>query len=114
MKKLNMLAVSAVAAGLLLSANTFAGEAKPVNITKGLMEVTVTHDGKKTAIKRNQDNENDHEADKNENTPAVGTMPYSRKEKSHHVLHNSHGNYTFRDVKRGKRPRDLSFRKKSH
>ena len=58
MKKLNMLAVSAVAAGLLISANTFAGEAKPVNITKGLMEVTVTHDGKKTAIKRNQDNEN--------------------------------------------------------
>ena len=43
-----------MAAALAVSASAIAG--KPVNITRDTMEVTVTHNGKKVTIKRNQDN----------------------------------------------------------
>ena len=48
--------VAAFAASLVLSANVSAG--KPVGITKGMMDVTVKHDGKDVKITRNQDNKN--------------------------------------------------------
>ncbi len=48
--------VAAFAASLVLSANVSAG--KPVGIAKGMMEVTVKHDGKNVKITRNQDNKN--------------------------------------------------------
>jgi len=48
--------VAAFAASLVLSANVSAG--KPVGITKGMMDVTVKHDGKNVKITRNQDNKN--------------------------------------------------------
>lgn len=56
MLKTKMIVASAMAASLLFSAGAFAG--KPVGITKGMMEATVTHNGKKVKIKRNQDNKN--------------------------------------------------------
>jgi rhodanese-related sulfurtransferase len=48
--------VAAFAASLVFSANVSAG--KPVGITKGMMDVTVKHDGKDVKISRNQDNKN--------------------------------------------------------
>jgi len=48
--------VAAFAASLVFSANVSAG--KPVGITKGMMDVSVKHDGKDTKISRNQDNKN--------------------------------------------------------
>ena len=48
--------VVAFAASLVFSANVSAG--KPVGITKGMMDVTVKHDGKDVKISRNQDNKN--------------------------------------------------------
>ncbi len=51
-----IITTSVVALGLMVSSAAFAG--KPVNITKGLMEVEVTHHGHKVKIKRNQDNKN--------------------------------------------------------
>ena len=50
------LLVAAFTASLIFSASVSAG--KPVGITKGVMEVTVIHDGKQVKIKRNQDNKN--------------------------------------------------------
>ena len=49
--------IAAFAASLIFSANVSA-ENKPVGITKGVMEVAVTHDGKTVKITRNQDNKN--------------------------------------------------------
>ena len=48
--------VAAFAASLVFSANVSAD--KPVGITKGVMEVTVKHDGKNAKITRNQNNKN--------------------------------------------------------
>ncbi len=48
--------VAAFAASLVFSATASAG--KPVGITKGMMGVSVQHDGKKVKIERNQDNKN--------------------------------------------------------
>ena len=48
--------VAACAASLVFSANVNAG--KPVGITKGVMEVSIKHDGKDAKITRNQDNKN--------------------------------------------------------
>ncbi len=48
--------VAAFAASLVFSASVSAG--KPVGITKGMMDVTVKHDGKDAKITRNQDNKN--------------------------------------------------------
>ncbi len=48
--------IAAFAASLVFSANVSAG--KPVGITKGMMDVTVKHDGKEVKISRNQDNKN--------------------------------------------------------
>ena len=48
--------VAAFAASLVFSASVSAG--KPVGITKGVIDVTVKHDGKDTKITRNQDNKN--------------------------------------------------------
>lgn len=45
-----------IVAGLAFSANISAG--KPVGITKSISSVEVIHNGKKTTIKRNQDNKN--------------------------------------------------------
>lgn len=50
------LLIATLAAGLAFSANVTAG--KPVGITKGMMDVTVKHNGKDTKISRNQDNKN--------------------------------------------------------
>ena len=49
--------VAAFAASLVLSANVSAA-GKPVGITKGMMDVTVKHNGKNVKITRNQDNKN--------------------------------------------------------
>ncbi len=49
--------IAAFAASLIFSANVSA-ENKPVGITKGVIEVAVTHDGKTVKITRNQDNKN--------------------------------------------------------
>jgi rhodanese-related sulfurtransferase len=48
--------VAAFAASLVFSASVSAG--KPVGITKGMMDVTVKHNGKDVKIMRNQDNKN--------------------------------------------------------
>ncbi len=48
--------VAAFAASLVFSASVSAG--KPVGITKGVIDVTVKHDGKDVKITRNQDNKN--------------------------------------------------------
>ncbi len=47
---------AALAASLIFTTNVSAG--KPVAIVKGMMEVTVKHDGKDVKITRNQDNKN--------------------------------------------------------
>ena len=49
--------VAAFAASLIFSANASADN-KPVGITKGMMDVTIKHDGKSVKITRNQDNKN--------------------------------------------------------
>jgi len=49
--------VAAFAASLIFSANASADN-KPVGIAKGMMDVTVQHDGKSVKITRNQDNKN--------------------------------------------------------
>jgi len=49
--------VAAFAASLVLSANVSAA-GKPVGITKGMMDVTIKHNGKNVKITRNQDNKN--------------------------------------------------------
>lgn len=56
MKVLNVLAVSLVATGLLITAAVQAKEGKPVGITPDIMEITVKHNGKDVKISRNQDN----------------------------------------------------------
>ncbi len=48
--------VAAFAVSLVFSANVNAG--KPVEITKGMMDVSVKHNGKTVKISRNQDNDN--------------------------------------------------------
>jgi rhodanese-related sulfurtransferase len=48
--------VAAFAVSLAFSANVSAG--KPVGIAKGMMDVTVKHDGKNVKITRNQNNDN--------------------------------------------------------
>ena len=55
MKKTKFI-VAAFAASLVFSANVSAG--KPVAIVKGMMDVSVKHDGKTVKIKRNQNNKN--------------------------------------------------------
>ena len=50
------LLITAFAASLVFSANVSAG--KPVAIVKGMMDVTVKHDGSDVKITRNQDNKN--------------------------------------------------------
>lgn len=56
MIKAKSIFVTALVVGVALSANVFA--AKPVGITPKISSVDVMHDGKKTTIKRNQDNKN--------------------------------------------------------
>lgn len=56
MMKTNLL-VAAFAASLVFSANVSADN-KPVGIVKGMMDVTVQHNGKSVKIQRNQDNKN--------------------------------------------------------
>jgi rhodanese-related sulfurtransferase len=56
MIKAKLVIASIMVAGLAFSANVSAG--KPVGITKGMMDVTVQHDGKSMKIMRNQDNKN--------------------------------------------------------
>ncbi len=50
------LLLAALAASIVFSANVSAG--KPVGIAKGVMDVSVKHDGKTVKITRNQDNKN--------------------------------------------------------
>ncbi|MEE9303221.1 MAG: rhodanese-like domain-containing protein [Thiotrichaceae bacterium] len=58
MKVTNVLAISLIATGLLLTTGVQAkdGKAKPVGITPDLMSITVKHNGKDVKIERNQDN----------------------------------------------------------
>ena len=48
--------LAAMAASLVFSATVSAG--KPVGIAKGVMDVSVKHDGKSVKISRNQNNSN--------------------------------------------------------
>lgn len=56
MLKVKFMAVSVLAVGMALSANVYAN--KPVGITPDMSSVSVVHNGKKTTITRNQNNDN--------------------------------------------------------